>query len=259
MSAIILDTETTGFDEPQVISLAYTPILTSPRLFNAVGPIERQLFKPSKPIAYGAMATHHIIEADLAAAPPWPGSWSPPLGMEYLIGHNVDFDWKAIGSPHIARICTVALARWLWPNLDSHSLGALIYFLFPQDQARALLQHAHEADQDVFLCALVLQHFLHAQPANSWHDLWLMSERARIPTHLSFGKYGPFSDWAKANGQKKGMPIAELRRLDPGYLSWLLSGKCDTVNDDPYLQKALRGEPAIAFPTPPSNWGTVVA
>lgn len=243
MSAIILDTETTDLDEPQVISLARSPVLSSP-LSALEGPVVCDYFKPTKPISYGAMATHHIIEEDLASAPPWSGSWTLPTTVEYLIGHGIDFDWKAIGSPHVARICTLALSRWVWPNLDSHKLSALIYFLFPKAAARSMVRGAHSADADVCLCSLVLQHILHARPMSTWHEVWQASERARIPTHLSFGKYGPYSDWAKANGQKKGMPIAELRKLDPGYLRWLLSGACDTVNDDPYLQKALRGEAA---------------
>src|SRR6185437_5919085 len=144
-------------------------------VFNASGPLVCDHFKPSKPISYGAMATHHIIEEDRAYAPPWPGSWAPPEGVEYLVGHNVDYDWKAIGSPHIARICTVALSRWIWPNLDSHSLGAMIYFLLPQREARVLLHQAHSADQDVYLCAVLLQHILHARPMTSWHELWQAS------------------------------------------------------------------------------------
>ena len=34
-----------------------------------------------------------------------------PPDAEYIIGHNVDFDWKALGQPNVKRICTQALAR----------------------------------------------------------------------------------------------------------------------------------------------------
>lgn len=246
-SAIVIDTETTGLDEPDVISLAYTAPLDAPssiRTFVEATIIARQ-FRPRKPISLGAMATHHIIPADLEKEEPWPGTWSPPADVEYLIGHSVDFDWQAIGSPHITRICTLALARWVWPNIDAHSLTALLYFLWPHEDARSVVRGAHNTKHDVWLCAIVLERILHARPElTTWHEVWQASERARIPTHLGFGKYGPYSDWAKSNAQPKGLPIVELRRLDPGYLSWLLSGKCDQVNDDPYLQKALRGDAA---------------
>ena len=115
-TATILDVETTGIDEPDVIELAWMgPIhaFTPPDQS-----IEQRRFKPRKPIALGAMAAHHIFDEELASEPEWSGSWMPP--GEYLIGHNCDYDWKAIGSPPMKRICTLALSRRLWPDLDSH-------------------------------------------------------------------------------------------------------------------------------------------
>ncbi|HEY6923261.1 MAG TPA: 3'-5' exonuclease [Steroidobacteraceae bacterium] len=243
MSAIILDTETTGVDSPDVISLAHTDILKSP--LDLDGNVSQRLFKPLKPISLGALATHHIIDEDLVDCEPWPGKWLPPKGVEYVIGHKVDYDWEACGSPHVARICTLALARHLLPDLDSHKLGALTYYFHGRIVARELLKNAHNAAADVHLCKLLLIELLKLMPGmSSWHQVWVASEKARIPTHLSFGKFGPDSDWAKANGQPRGMPIDRVRRHDYGYWSWLLSGKCDQVNKDPYLQRALRGEAA---------------
>lgn len=241
--AIILDTETTGLDSPDVVALANTNTLESPH--NLSGSVALQLFKPSKPISLGAMATHHIIDEDLVDCPPWPGRWTPPDGVQYLIGHNVDYDWKAIGQPHLARIDTLAFARTLLPDLESHTLGALTYYFQGRIAGRELLQRAHSADQDVHLCLLLLAELLKLMPGMaSWHEVWIASEKARVPKYLSFGKYGPKSEWAKANNQPKGMSIAAVKRYDHGYWSWLVSGKCDQVNEDPYLQKALRGEPA---------------
>lgn len=228
--AIILDTETTDADNPQVIELAWTDALKS-----ALTVVDVRLvrFKPSKPISLGAMATHHIIEADLLNCPTWPGKWDVPAGVQYIVGHNVDFDWKAIGSPNVKRICTLALARYVWPKLDSHSLGALIYHIYPQSMARELLKNAHNAAEDVKLCHRVLDQVWDAvgRP-DTWEKLWEASEKARIPERISFGKYGP------QNGEP-GMLIKEMRRKDPNYVQWLLSGKCDIVNNDPYLKKAL--------------------
>lgn len=246
MSAIILDTETTGIDDPEVIELACTAPLVSPDLADiAAVECTVQRFRPSKPISLGAMATHHIIDADLIEEAPWPGNWFPPDGVEYFIAHNVDFDHKATGAPHVARICTLALARALWPDVDSHSLSAMTYYLRDREEARKILRGAHSAATDLILCSWLLQDILRMLPGTmSWHQLWQHSERARIPKFLTFGKYGPYSEWAKANGQPKGLPIAELPRLDPGYRKWLLSGACDMVTQDPYLEKAIRGETA---------------
>jgi exodeoxyribonuclease X len=242
VTAIVIDTETTGIDEPEVIELAWTGPLRS--LDPPDEAIERTRFRPSKPISIGAMAAHHIIEADLADCPLWPGSWIPPAGTTYLIGHNVDFDWKAIGSPDLPRICTLALSRSLWSDLDSHSLSALTYHFTEHHEARELLRKAHDAARDVELCCRVLVQVLKALAPRplTWNQLWLASEKARCPERMTFGKLGPDGDWAKANGGK-GMHCADVRRYDPGYYDWLFS-KCDQVRDDPYLQKALRGEAA---------------
>lgn len=234
--AIIVDTETTGFDEPDVIELAWMGPL------HAFSPpdesIERRRFKPRKPIALGALATHHILDEELTGEPDWPGSWSPPASTEYIIGHHVDFDWKAIGSPPVKRICTLAFARSLWPELESHSLGALTYYFSEPREAKALLRDAHGAARDVELCCRVLVKVLRRLPTvASWEQLWQASELARVPLRLSFGKYGPHEDWAKKTGEP-GMLCAKVRSYDPGYWNWLMS-KCDQVIEDPYLQRAL--------------------
>ncbi len=220
-AALIIDTETTDTEAPQVIELAYMGPLMTP-LGEAVTASFR--FKPSKPISLGAMATHHIIEADLAGCDVWPGKWELPRdfsSVQYLVGHNVDFDWKAIGQPNLKRICTLALARSIWPKLDSHSLSAMIYHLYPQAMARELLRNAHSAEADVGLAHRLLAAVYDAvgRP-DTWEKFWQISERARVPTIMPMGKH-------------KGIPIAHVPR---DYKQWLLR----QPDVDPYLAKALR-------------------
>lgn len=244
MTAVILDVETTGIDEPDVIQLAWAPLLPvfsgAPETLMAPSAgVSLNRYRPRKPISLGAMATHHILDEELEQETPWEGTWSPPAATQYLVAHNIDFDWKAIGSPDIKRICTLALARRLWPDIDSHSLGALIYHLYPRREAREMLRGAHDAVIDADLCYRVLLAELSLMPLIvSWDRLWEASEKARIPTHMTFGKYGPYEAWAKANGGP--MKCADVRRLDPGYHDWLFT-KCDQVREDPYLRKALSG------------------
>lgn len=242
MTAIILDTETTGVDEPDVIQLAWLPLISAWQpgqnlCLPGTGPKEGggvSMWKNRKPITLGAMAAHHIIEADLEGKPEWPGSWELPPGTDYLIGHNIDFDWQAIGSPPVKRICTLALARKLWPEADSHSLTAMVYHLMPHAQARGCVKNTHSAMVDAGLCHFLLVEILQKMPAiASWERVWAASEKARIPTHFTFGKFGP------QNGQP-GVAIAEVRRMDPGYIEWCLT-KCDQCKDE-YWQRALRGQ-----------------
>ena len=232
-AALLLDTETTGFDEPEVIELAYMGPLFTPK---GVGSIRAMRFKPNKEISLGAMAAHHIIMADLLNEPSWPGRWALPADLQsvrYLVGHNIDYDWRAIGSPDLKRVCTLALARRVWPLLDSHTLSALTYYLHPHPVARVMLNEAHSAATDVELLGSLLG-VLWAKVGcpGTWEEFWQISERARIPERMTFGKHGP-------NDGKPGMLISELRKCDRGYVKWLLSGACDQVNDDPYLRQAL--------------------
>ncbi len=239
--AVILDTETTGFDEPDVIELAHTDPILAP--FDREPLVHCSRFKPRKPITYGALATHHIFEGELAQCEPWTGAWSPPAGTEYLIGHHVDFDWKAIGSPSLKRICTLAISRAHWPELDSHSLGAMTYATATEQERYELrdrLQFAHSANADVALTYRLLGVILANLGCKTWEELWLASEKARTPERMTFGKYGKGSDWAKANNKGEGMRCENVRKYDPSYYDWLIN-KCDQVKDDPYLKKALTG------------------
>lgn len=231
--AYFLDTETTDAEGSEVIQLAIMGPLES---VHTDAPTRMLHFKPTKPISIGALATHHIIDSDLAAFPDWNG-YTLPIDCGYIVGHSIDFDWKAIGSPNVKRICTLALARSVWPDLDSHKLTALMYHIYPQALARELVKNAHDAAGDVGLCSRLLFAMFDVidQPEN-WESLWRTSEDARVPKYMTFGsKYSPHQY------PPNGMPIAEMRARDPGYVRWLLAN-ADTVKDDVYWQRALCGQ-----------------
>jgi hypothetical protein len=66
------------------------------------------------------------MDEDLVDCPPH-SDFRLPEGIEYLVGYNVDYDWRVIGEPPIKRICVLALARSLLPGLDSYSQSAALY------------------------------------------------------------------------------------------------------------------------------------
>jgi exodeoxyribonuclease X len=217
MSAIIFDTETTGINDPEIIEAAWLKINNPFSL--AIEEKFLSRYKPSKQISLGAMATHHIMDEDLIDCP-LSSEFTLPDGVEYLIGHNIDFDWKVIGQPDIKRICTLALSRKLFPEADSHSQSAMIY-MFERDSARNMLRNAHAALDDVINCRVVLDYIINKLGnITDWESLWIASEEARIPTVMPFGKH-------------KDLPISEV---PSDYKRWLL-GQADV---DPYLIKALR-------------------
>jgi len=212
---IIFDTEATDIKEPVLIEAAWLEVTGFAPL--TIGSQFVQRYNPGKPISLGALATHHILDEELVNCPP-ASSFQLPSDVAYLIGHNVDFDWQVLGQPPIKRICTLALARKIWPNLDSHSQSALLYHLDRQ-HAREQLRNAHSALADVGICAKILEAICAKLNIDTVDNLWLASEQARMPTHMPFGKY-------------KGVPLNEVP-MD--YKSWLL-GQSDI---DPYLRKAL--------------------
>lgn len=219
--AAVVDTETTGLDAPQIIEFASAPVTAAAGPKFTIGIATAKRYKPTKPITLGAMATHHILPEELAHCPPVPESFILP---KFIIGHNVDYDWQALGSPDVKRIDTLALAREAWPRLDSYSLGVLTYHLYPGNEARDLLRSAHAAEADIFLCFRVFESAMLAIPdaasLSSWGDIWRLAEAARVPKVMSFGKH-------------QGKPIKDVPR---DYADWYRR----QGTPDPYLIQAFK-------------------
>jgi exodeoxyribonuclease X len=225
-AAIILDTETTGLTEPRPVEVAW--IALDDPIHLAEVDAFAQRYNPGKAIEYGAMATHHIQDADVAECPAW-DTFALPVGVEYVIGHNIDFDVAALPggsllmSSPLRRICTEALARSLWPTMDSFKLGALLYKIEPETASK-MRGKAHTAVTDVHFCKILLAEELlwldgRGVPVSTWEEVWTASEKARIPTIATFGKH-------------KGTP---LKDLPADYVRWMLK----QPDLDPYLRKAL--------------------
>lgn len=185
---VILDTETTGKEEgAEVLQLAYVEIDDSLReTANACNTYHL----PTKGIEWGALATHHLYPERLARQGATSERAVPPIA-DYYIGHNIDFDWKMLGSPPgVRRICTLALARYHWSDTQGHSLGACTYRISADfESTEARLRNAHNALADVSMCLDLLHYFSHHYNCKDLHSLWLLSEHARIPTVMPFGKH----------------------------------------------------------------------
>ena len=206
MSALILDTETHDLNG-YPIEIAYAPCsFEQGVLVINQGEVFDEYFSCPEPIALGALATHHILETDIAEKPSF-DTFKMPQDVQYLIGHNIDYDIKAIQKCQpdftVKGICTLALCRMVWPELP-HTLSAMYYHVMDDlELARKHLRHAHNAKADIYFTGVILKTLVEQLGIKDMNSLFIMSETARIPKYITFGKH-------------KGTAIKDL---DSGYVS----------------------------------------
>jgi exodeoxyribonuclease X len=234
VTAYIFDTETTDRQDGEVIEAGFIQIAAADDLFAALGDpgdaIPRPLaiedsycerFKPQRPVTTGSMAVHHILPYELADCRP-SADFALPADCAYIIGHSVDFDWQAIGSPaNVKRICTHAIAQHVWPDATGYSLVALTYMTKgATDETRERVRRAHSAADDCQLAFELLEEILALRPEiRTWSALHAFSEECRIPRTCPMKKY-------------EGVPLEDL---DGGFVQWCL----DQSWLDPYYRIGL--------------------
>ncbi len=224
MKAIIFDTETTGLNEPEIVSAAWIDANAG-----ALTPITEQRFKPSKPIELGAVATHHIFPDDVKDCPP-SSSFKLPEGTTHIVAYNADFDWIAIGSPDVKRIDVCAMARHVFPGLDCYSQTAVFYHLFGMtDLNRRMMRESHGAYADVRACRMIYERILFTiagvSNTSDLDEVWRFSEECRVPQVMPFGKH-------------KDLPMSQV---PPDYRRWYAN--CTNPPPDPYILKAFEKYP----------------
>jgi exodeoxyribonuclease X len=227
-TAYIFDTEATGLDDPELIEAAR---LCLRRDDDKIAPVIvanlwQSRFKPATPITYGAMAVHHILPHELDGEPP-SSMFQLPDDVDYLVGHNIDFDWGVIGKPDVKRICTDAMARYVWTDADSYSQSALLYYTVgATEEMREALKGAHGALVDVENNLRLLLEILKAKPEiTTWSELHAYSEACRIPRVMPIGR----------NQGLQGLTLEECARTDPGFCQWCLNQEWI----DPYLYRGI--------------------
>lgn len=230
MAAFIFDTELTDRKEGEIIEAAWLRLHSESDLAGTLDRIPAdipvaetftQRYKPSKPTTHGALAVHHILPHELEGCPP-SSTFMLPDACSYVIGHSIDTDWTAAGSPaRVKRIDTHAIAQWLWPDATGFSQSALIYMLLgATEETRKSLSHAHSAKADAWNNRVLLTHILHLNPGiSTWTELWEYSERCRIPRTC------PLKRW-------EGVLLEDM---DDGAINWCLNQ--DWL--DPYFRKGL--------------------
>lgn len=236
MRVVFMDTETPGFKPPLMpIELAALRFGGDPKDLLGDGDQYLERFAlGDRQMEFGAMAVHHILPDELKNCRQWnalrfEAEWI--RGIDYLIGHNVDFDWEVVGKPEVKRICTLALSRYFYPDVDAHKLSAMMYYIYgATDLTRERVREAHSALADTWNCRWLFDALVRQMvKAPTWEDMYQWSEAGRVPLRMTFGKHGP-------KDGKKGMLISDMLVEDPGYVQWMKKSMTDM---DPYLRKAL--------------------
>lgn len=204
MSAIIrvIDTETTSF-EGGVCELASVDIING-QICNPMS----DFVKPPEPITVGAMAVHHITDAMVAEAPPIDEVVGRYQGASVYVAHNAAFDRPNLPQINAPWICTLKLARKLFPELESHSNQYLRYhFMLEVDVPENL--HAHRALYDCYVTAALLIRL----NRDVKMTIAQMREITALPSLLHTMRFG----------KHKGKTFEEIAATDQGWIRWALA------------------------------------
>lgn len=218
---LFLDTETHSTTDPILIQLAYKP---SDRFeyFSAL------YSTGGVAMDFSAMAVHHITEWEIADKPLFRDSsdaWNLQklLKTYTLVAHNATYDIDVLvrqGIEISSSICTLRLARYLYPEIEQHKLQYLRYYLGIEFAEKP---QTHDALGDVLVLEKVfykLHETLKAQnPEKNEEELQsLMIDISSRPSVLYMCKFG----------KHKGTLWSEVPR---DYLDWVVN-KSDFTDED---------------------------
>lgn len=219
---IAMDTETTGFE-------AETNSLVEIAAVGQDGSFAHSLVKPTTPISFGAMATHHITPNMVENEPEIDDVLKQiGLGAEdlaqissdiVLVFHNAEFDRAFLPKylQNMEFVCTWRCAVALFPEAESHANGALWYWLKLNHQMPAEAGNMpHRALFDSIMTAGIMKHMLlHVAKNENINDplnhlIWLSTQPILLKT-CKFGKHRG-SEW-------KDVPV--------DYMQWCLRQDMD--------------------------------
>ena len=227
---IFFDTETTGNTEKDFLcQIAYK---TGDESF--VG-----YYQPPIRIPPEASAVHHITNKMLEKEISFKGSPDQEKIKELfegentvVVAHNAQFDLMILKKESIHPkkfICTLRLARYLDPEgkIERYNLQYLRYLLELEVEATA-----HDALGDVLVLEKLYERLKNKLKENMSKDSpyseeELIEKMVEISSHPSIFKKINF-------GKHNGKGLAEIARIDPGYLEWLLKQKLesDQIDED---------------------------
>lgn len=226
----VIDSETCSF-EGGIVELASVDVNQGMLGFQTGNPMQDYV-QPDRPIEFGAMAIHHITEDMVEHARPIEQIWMLYTGKtpahdespepDFFVAHNASFDKGVLPPSDIEWICTLKLARFVYPELESHTNQYLRYALGLDSIVKGLLPeglHAHRALYDVYCTSVI---FAHLAGKLNW-DAAHMVEITNLPSLIHYVKFGKYA--------KQKPTYSEVARTDPGYFQWALANMSDLDED----------------------------
>lgn len=241
---VIFDLETTGLDivKDRIIQISYIKIYPDGREVRG-----NELVNPEKPIPNEVAQLTGITNDDVKDKPTFKqlaakmnevfsGSdiagfnsnyFDVPLLAEEFLRAGVDFDFSK---------CRLIDACTIFKKMERRNLASAYRFYCGRKMEEDF--EAHRADQDTEATYRVLMGELdkYAPGANEDPEKVLENDMQAL---ADFSKQNDNVDfagrivWADVNGKRtevfnfgkhKGLPVADVLRMDPGYYSWILAG-----------------------------------
>ncbi|EOV2101874.1 TPA: exodeoxyribonuclease X [Klebsiella pneumoniae] len=202
----VIDTETTSF-EGGIVEIASVDI-ESGAICNPMSDFVR----PPEAIGFEAMSIHHITEDMVADAPLISEVIGRYLGANVYVAHNAAFDKGKLPQIDAPWICTLKLARKLYPEFESHGNQYLRYRLGLKPTLPEGL-YAHRALYDCYVTAELLM-YMGREAQWTIREMREISASPSLLYRIRFGKH-------------KGKTFEEVASEDKGYLRWLLGTDLD--------------------------------
>ncbi|MHB1943511.1 MAG: 3'-5' exonuclease [Acidiferrobacteraceae bacterium] len=228
---VVCDSETTGVnpgDVPVEIALVPNHPERVPDL------VISTLVNPYPvPIHPEAQKTHGIRTEDLVNAPWWRNA--DGVGVEVdlrrrceavmtagvplvLVAHNAPFDRRMLGLNDLPWLCTMRLARHLYPEAENHTNGYLCEWLgltpdLPPDA------RAHRAESDARTTLALLNRIL-MDLATRFPELLTVEALMDFEQRPAPGSIGPDVRVPFGAHKRRG---ETWRQVDDGYLGWVMS------------------------------------
>lgn len=208
----VIDCEATGLDleNDHPVEVAAVVIKT-----DGTRSEHQSLINPGVPIPPMSSAIHHLVDEDVAQAPPLE-RLLPKLRKlaDVFAAHNAAYDRPMLrmntAEDRQPWICTHRIACHLWPEAESHSNQYLRYWL-KLDVPRAKGLPAHRALADAVVTAALLR-----------RELETLEERGVLPE-----TFEALVDWAAAPAELTRVTFGQHRgrlwsEMDRGFLDWVL-------------------------------------